>query len=125
MAILTPLSLDEARAIGRLYDLEVERVTGILGGSVNSNFDLACSGGRRVFLRVYEAQRAETAAREATLLEHLSVGGVVTPAPLHLTEGGGFISEHAGKPVAIFPWIEGEILCQRRVNVESARAVGV
>ncbi len=57
-----------------------------------------------MFLRVYEEQQAASAAGEARLLAHLEAHGVKTPRPLTLVgDAGGFIAEHAGKPVAVFP----------------------
>ena len=123
MALLTPLTLEDARRLGSLYGLAVHGVRGIPAGSVNSNFELALEGGGRALLRVYEEQDAAAAAREAILLDHLAARGVPTPRPLPLA-GGGFVAEHAHKPVAAFPWIEGEILCQRRVTPAAARQVG-
>jgi homoserine kinase type II len=131
MAILTPLSLISAQRLGGLYGLNVIGVTGLLAGSVNSSFDLELMGGQRAFLRIYEEQSHEGAAREARLLEHLSTRGVPTPRPLARTdrilEGApvpAFVAEHKGKAVAVFPWVDGEPLCQRRVTPEKARRVG-
>jgi homoserine kinase type II len=127
MALLTPLSLACARRLGARYGLSVASVRGIPAGSVNSNFELTLEGKGRVFLRVYEEQTALSAAGEARLLEHLAARGVATPRPLSLQlEGdpGRFIAEHAGKPVAVFPWARGEALCQARVSPEAARQVG-
>ncbi|MGK3997342.1 homoserine kinase [Sorangium sp. So ce1024] len=131
MAILTPLSLADARRIGALYGLEIADVRGLLAGSVNSNFALTLADGRgQVFLRVYEEQQLAAASREARMLEHLAAGGVATPQPLRRTDGastsGGaaFIADHAGKPVALFPWVTGDSLCQARVTPEATRRVG-
>lgn len=125
MATLTPLLLDDARRLGAAYGLDVAAVRGIPAGSVNSNYALTLGDGGQVFLRVYEEQQAASAAGEARLLAHLEAHGVKTPRPLALVGGaGGFIAEHAGKPVAVFPWIEGDSLCQKRVTPKAARAVG-
>ncbi|WP_437654220.1 homoserine kinase [Sorangium sp. So ce1182] len=131
MAILTPLSLADARRIGALYGLEIADVRGLLAGSVNSNFALTLADGRgQVFLRVYEEQQLGEASREARMLEHLAAGGVATPQPLRRqdgapgSEGASFIAEHAGKPVALFPWVAGESLCQARVTPDATRRVG-
>lgn len=135
MAILTALDLPGAQAIGRRYGLTVVEVRPVLAGSVNSNYALVHSGGERapsipsaaggaqVFLRIYEEQDAQSARGEAALLDHLCAGGVRTPRPI-ATDGGDFISEHAGKPVAIFPWCEGQGSCQAGVTAERARKVG-
>ncbi|HVY45099.1 MAG TPA: homoserine kinase [Minicystis sp.] len=127
MAVLTPLTDDEAARLGARYGLDVVRARGILAGSVNSNYELALRGGGRVFARIYEEQTLGTAADEAALLDHLAARGVPTPRPLHLAAArpaSGFVAEHAGKPVALFPWIDGEILCQARVDAGAARRVG-
>jgi homoserine kinase type II len=127
MALLTPLSLADAQRLGARYGLSVASVRGIPAGSVNSNFELTLDGGDRVFLRVYEEQTALSAAGEARLLEHLAARGVTTPRPLALqreADPGTFIAEHAGKPVAVFPWVRGEALCQARVNPDAAYQVG-
>lgn len=126
MATLTPLLLDDARRLGAAYGLDVASVRGIPAGSVNSNYALTLGDGGRVFLRVYEEQQAASAAGEARLLAHLEARGVKTPRPLALAgdEAGGFIAEHAGKPVAVFPWIEGDSLCQKRVTPDAVRKLG-
>jgi homoserine kinase type II len=131
MAILTPLSLEEARRIAALYGLEISGVRGILAGSVNSNYTLTLADGRRqVFLRVYEEQQAEAAAREARMLAHLCAGGVTTPRPLRRLDAreddaaDAFIAAHSGKPVALFPWVFGDALCQARVTPAATRQVG-
>jgi homoserine kinase type II len=123
MALLTPITLDEARALGARHGLDVAAIRPIMAGSVNTNVELSLEGGGRAFLRVYEEQTAETARDEARLLSHLAGHGVLTPCPLPLREGG-FIGEHAGKPTAAFPWVSGEILCQARVTPDAAAQVG-
>lgn len=123
MAKLTPLTLDEAQALGSLFGLEITSVSAILGGSVNSNFRLDLEGGGCVFLRIFEEQKAEGALREVTLLELLSRRGVSTPRPLTRTDGAR-LAEHKGKPVALYPWMEGDVICQRMVTADRARRVG-
>jgi len=123
MAVLTPLSMKEARAIGAQYGLDVVGVSGIMAGSVNSNFALWLPGGERFFLRIYEQQDLRAADEEVRLLEHLTAQGVPTPRPL-ATAGGGFEAEHRGKPVALFPWVDGEMVCQAGVRVEHVRRLG-
>ncbi len=128
MALLTPVSLDDARRLGALYGLDVEAARPILAGSVNTNVELALAGGARAFLRVYEEQTPETAAGDARLLAHLAARGVPTPRPIALAGAAGregaFIADHAGKPAAVFPWIDGEILCQTRVTPDATSQVG-
>lgn len=123
MALLTPITLAEARALGARYGLDVAAIRPIMAGSVNTNVELSLAGGGRAFLRVYEEQTAATARDEARLLSHLAGHGVLTPCPLPLLDGG-FIGEHAGKPAAAFPWTSGDSLCQARVTPEAAAQVG-
>jgi homoserine kinase type II len=125
MATLTPLLLDDARRLGAAYGLDVASVRGIPAGSVNSNYALTLTGGAQVFLRVYEEQQAASAAGEARLLAHLAAEGVKTPRPRPLVaDADGFIAEYAGKPVAVFPWIEGDSLCQKLVTTDAAFKLG-
>ncbi|APR85339.1 Homoserine kinase [Minicystis rosea] len=125
MALLTPISLDDARRLGAGYGLDVAAVRPILAGSVNTNIELTLAGGGRAFLRVYEEQTLSTAANEARVLAHLAAHGVATPRPMPLTsQPETFISAHAGKPVAVFPWVKGEMLCQASVTPDAAMQVG-
>jgi homoserine kinase type II len=124
MAFFTPLSLGDAKRIGERYGLNVEAVRGIPEGSVNSNYEIRTAGGGRVFLRIFEEQALESAAREARMLDHLAARGVPTPKPLARIDEPGFVCSLAEKPVAIFPWIEGEALCSKRVTADAAFRVG-
>jgi homoserine kinase type II len=123
MALITPLALEDARRIGRAFGLDVARVAPVQGGSVNSNFRLETQAGRSVFVRVYEEQATAGANQELAVLAALARAGVPTPMPLARGDGS-VLDEHRGKPVALFPWVDGEILCQARVRVEHTRAVG-
>ena len=125
MALLTPVPLDAARRLGALYGLDVASARPILAGSVNTNLELALAGGGRAFLRVYEEQTLATAAGEARLLAHLSGHGVPTPCPLPLAATpDAFIVEHAGKPVSVFPWVDGDMLCQASVTPAATAQIG-
>ena len=125
MALLTPVSLVDARRLGALRGLDVTAARPVLAGSVNTNVELGLAGGGRAFLRVYEEQSPEGAAADARLLAHLAAQGVATPEPLPLAAAPGvFVSLHAGKPAAVFPWIDGDVLCQARVTPGAAAQVG-
>ncbi len=123
VAFLTALRLDEAREIAASYGLSVQSIEPFAGGSVNSNFCLSLEDGRRLFLRVYEEQNRDGAFAELELVSELGRKGVPTPAPLARGDGT-FLSEHRQKPVALFPWIEGEVLCQKRVTALHAEKLG-
>ncbi len=124
MAFFTPLSLEDAKRIGERYGLNVEAVRGIPEGSVNSNYAIRTAGGGRVFLRIFEEQAQESAAREARMLDHLAARGVPTPKPIARIDEPGFVCSFAEKPVAIFPWVEGEALCSKRVTADTVFRVG-
>jgi len=125
MGIFTALSVEEARALGARFGQHVTGARGLDAGSVNTSYALTIEGGKRLFLRIYEGANVAVAEREARLLVHLSAHGVPTPRPLPLASGGGsFVAEHAGKPAVLFPWIEGEPICQRGVTEAHTRAVG-
>ncbi|HMI86086.1 MAG TPA: homoserine kinase [Polyangiaceae bacterium] len=134
MATYTELAIDQARALGRAFGLDVAAVAGIPAGSVNSNYRLTLVDGTTLFARVYEEQDSVGAESEARLLDHLAKSGVATPRPLPRCDGAGFTfaldtaridpNPAAVRPVALFPWRDGEILCQARVTPEAARKVG-
>lgn len=123
MAKLTPLSSAKARKVLSGYDFEVSQVDVLDGGSVNSNFCVKTRGGERLFLRIYEEQDADGAARELALLNELAACGVPTPAA-RPAKDGAVLAKHRGKPVAVFPFLDAHIVCQARVTPERCRAVG-
>ncbi|HZO14142.1 MAG TPA: homoserine kinase [Polyangiaceae bacterium] len=123
MALLTALAIDEARALGRLFGVEVEALRPIARGSVNSNFELGLAGGKKAFLRIYEESDHDAVVTQNRLLRHLVEHGVPTPAPLK-RDNGGTVAEHAGKPVVLFPFCEGDFVCQRAVDARRLDIVG-
>jgi homoserine kinase type II len=124
MAILTKVSEDELRALAGAFDLgPLSASRGIEAGTVNTSYALELGAKGRYFLRIYEEQDAEGAAREAALLLHLARAGVPTPAPVP-DRAGALVRTVAGKPAALFPWVDGDMLCQRAVTAEAAREVG-
>jgi homoserine kinase type II len=125
MATYTALSTEQARRVGAEFGIEVTGVVGIAAGSVNSNYRLGTASGYRVFARVYEEQDRFGAEGEARLLDHLARGGVATPQPLRRLDGAGFTSMVGGRPVSLFPWCDGEALCQGRVTARVAHRVGI
>ncbi len=123
MAKLTALSLAEAQRLGREFGLEITELEPLEAGSVNSNFRIVTSDGRALFGRLNEEQNASGAERELELLEALSYAGVKVGKPLR-RRTGGFLTEHAGKPFAIFPWVPGASLCKKLVTAEHCRKIG-
>src|SRR5439155_7694384 len=62
------------------------------------------------------------------LIECLAAAGIPAPSPVPRVDGRGFTALHpstvGGRPVALFPWQEGEILCQARVTPTVTARVG-
>ncbi|MBX3211376.1 MAG: homoserine kinase [Labilithrix sp.] len=124
MAILTVPTDAELASFVASYPLApLRKAKGIEAGTVNTSYALELADGQRWFLRIYEEQDAAGAGREAVVLAHLAAHGVPTPAPL-AAEDGASMSSLAGKPAAIFPWVDGDMLCQRAVTEEAAAEVG-
>jgi len=123
VALITPLTLARARDLGAQYGLDVSSVQALRAGSVNSNFRLETVADQSFFLRVYEEQDEAGARRELGTIAELARLGVPTPAPLE-RRSGGRVAEHAGKPVGVHPWVEGESLCWARITPDVAGQLG-
>ena len=123
MAILTVPRDQELDALVAAFDLGSRLGSrGIEAGTVNTSYALHLEAGR-FFLRIYEEQGREGAEAEARLLRHLAASGVKTPAPM-VARDGAMVRSVAGKPAAVFPWVDGEMLCLRAVTAGAAREVG-
>jgi homoserine kinase type II len=90
---------------------------------VNSNFRLTDSAGKVYFARLYEEQDHAGALREHALVAVLDEAGVPVVRALP-TRDGGSLADFEGKAFAVFPWVEGEILCQARVTPAACLALG-
>ncbi len=117
------MTLAQARTIGAAYDLDVVAVEALSAGSVNSNFRVEVKSGERFFIRVYEEQDLAGAKGELRMICELAALGVPTPPPRE-SGAGAYVGQHAGKPVGIHPWIDGEILCLRQITVPVAQQLG-
>lgn len=123
MAVRTSVTLEEVGALLLNYMDAVPRaLTPVERGTVNSSYEVGLPQGR-IFLRIYEEQDRTGAVAEAERLSHLASCGVATPHPLP-RRGGGFIGDMAGKPAALFPWVDGDMRCLRSVTAEDGRRVG-
>ncbi len=121
MALLTALSLEAARELGRRFGVELVELEPLVAGSVNSNFRASTSDGELLFARLYEEQGSDGAGTELSLLTDLAAAGVPVVKPL-MPAGALPLSD--GKPFALFPWVAGEILCFRRTDADACRKVG-
>jgi homoserine kinase type II len=139
MALITSVTDAETAIFLEKYGIfELERMTPLAAGSVNSNFKIRAAQ-KDFFLRIYEEQDLAGARRDAETVAALAEAGVPTPAPLKqlinrlinshtLAESNDppadYVRELAGKPAALFPWEDGEIICQARVTKEHVASVG-
>lgn len=109
--------------MAREFGLDVIAVEPLTAGSVNSNFALTTADGRRYFARLYEEQGRAGALSELSLAAALSGAGVPVVQCLARADGAG-VGDFHGKAFAVFPWLDGEILCQGRVTAEACRKLG-
>ena len=123
MALLTPMSLEQARRHGAAYGLDVVAVTALSVG-INSNFVFDLAGGQRVFARVCEHMATQAVALQNELVERLASAGVPTPGPLRRHAGRRTVAEHAGRPLVLYPFRPGGAICQAMVDEPRARQVG-
>lgn len=123
MALLTSLPLSDAQRLAAEFGVDVTAVEPLSAGSVNSNFALTASDGRRYFARLYEEQGRAGALAELALVAELGRAGVPVVQCLPRADGAG-VGDFAGKAFAVFPWLDGEILCQGRVSAVACRTLG-
>ncbi len=123
MALLTALPLDEARPLAREFGLDLAQIEPLSVGSVNSNFALTTRDGRRYFARLYEEQARAGALAELALVAGLARASVPVVQCLPRDDGAG-VGDYRGKAFAVFPWLDGEILCQGRVSPAACRTLG-
>lgn len=123
MALLTPMSLTEARTLASRFGIDLARLEPLAAGSVNSNFRFWTDEGTGYFARIYEEQGFDGAATEVRLLVALRDAGapVVPPLP---SATGERVERFGDKPFAVFPWVAGDWLCLRRVTAEHCRELG-
>jgi homoserine kinase type II len=123
VALLTSLPLSDAARLGREFGLEVTAIEPLSAGSVNSNFALTTADGRRYFARLYEEQGRAGALAELELVGALARANVPVVQCLPRGDGAG-VGDFAGKAFAVFPWLDGEILCQGRVSTAACEKLG-
>ncbi|HEX2671027.1 MAG TPA: homoserine kinase [Polyangiaceae bacterium] len=123
MALLTELSLSAASPLAKLFNLDLRKIEPLTAGSVNSNFRLTDSAGKVYFARLYEEQDRAGAAREHAVVAALDDAGVPVVRALRTVDGGS-LADFEGKAFAVFPWVDGQILCQARVTPEACFVLG-
>ena len=123
MALLTPMTEAEGRRLLAPLGVAQPSFQPLEAGSVNSNFAVEVGGERKFFMRVYEEQGVEGARTELRILQQLAAAGVPV-APAVCVDAGAWLGRHRDKPVALFPWVAGDIACQGMVDAARARQVG-
>jgi homoserine kinase type II len=126
MALITSVTAAEmAIFLGKYAISQLEQLTPLAAGSVNSNFRIRAAE-KDYFLRIYEEQDLAGARRDAETVAALAAAGVATPSPVRAANSRdhAYVSDLAGKPAALFPWEDGEIICQARVTKEHVASVG-
>lgn len=126
MGLFTVLSLEDARRLGAEFGVDVAAVEPLAAGSVNSNYRVTDVRGSRYFARVYEEQDLSGAESEVRLLRGLAAAGIPTAPALPRKSGNdeSALASFEGKPFAMYPWVDGEILCQARVHEAHCEKVG-
>ena len=123
MALLTPLDEAQARSVLSAYGLVLETLEALPAkGTVNSNFRVRASGAQW-FLRVNEGKTDADVHAEAELVAHLRARGLPTPE-VRRTQAGPWFARAAGKPVTLFPWIDGDEAAPRASDPSTVRVVG-
>jgi homoserine kinase type II len=115
--------LADAARLAREFGLEINRIEPLAAGSVNSNFALGAADGQRYFARLYEEQGRDGALAELQLVAALARAGVPVVQCLERADGAG-VGNFEGKSFAVFPWLDGEILCQGRVTEAACQKLG-
>jgi homoserine kinase type II len=124
VALYTPLTVADLGPLTQAYQVSIRQVTGLVAGSVNSNFVLELMDGSQLFLRLYEEQDAHGALAEAKLLHWLVAKGVPAVAPVRRQDGSSEIISIKGKATALFPWNTGSIRCLQTVTESDLEQVG-
>jgi len=106
MAVFTPVSDDDARALLARYNLgTLVSLRGIASGIENSNFFLETSQGQYV-LTLFEVLTREQLPFYIELMHHLAQRGIPVPEPQTMTDGAR-LTELNGKPCAIVTRLPG------------------
>lgn len=106
MAVFTPVSDDDARALLQHYSLgELVSLRGITAGIENTNYFLNTTQGEFV-LTIFEVLTAEQLPFYIGLMTHLAERGVPVPHPQPMLDGNRLTSLH-GKPCTIVTRLSG------------------
>ncbi len=106
MAVFTPVSDDDARALLQRYELgDLVSLRGITAGIENTNYFLNTTRGEYV-LTIFEVLTAEQLPFYIELMAHLAERNVPVPHPQRMRDGRRLTELH-GKPTAIVTRLSG------------------
>ncbi len=106
MAVFTPVSEQDARALLATYDIgELVSLRGITAGIENTNFFLHTTQGEYV-LTLFEVLTRQQLPFYIELMHHLAERGIPVPQPQTLKDGSRLTTLH-GKPTAIVSRLPG------------------
>ncbi len=106
MAVFTPVSDDDARALLRTYDIgELINLRGISAGIENTNYFLTTTQGEFV-LTLFEVLTAQQLPFYIELMHHLAQQGIPVPQPQTLKNGSRLTTLH-DRPTAIVSRLPG------------------
>lgn len=121
MGVYSELKMEEQKYIEDIYQIEIKELKFINMGILNSNFLLSTEN-KKYVLRIFEANRTlEEEEQEIELLEKISD---IIPVPKILkNKKNEWITEYNNKKIAIFDYIDGEILESKNINQAIMREI--
>ena len=123
MAVYTEVPEQQlSEFVGQYAIGKVRSYKGIAEGVENTNYVMRTDGGTFIVTLYEKRVNRDDLPFFVGLMEHLAERGLSCPLPVH-TEDGRSLGEIAGRPAAVFTFLEG--MWTRRPAAEHCRAVGV
>ena len=117
------LSVRSARQVCASYSLgEIVRFAPVAAGTLNLNYLVETSRGR-YFLKHYVGMRRADLQQQHRLLGALQAAGLSVAAPVADQHGQTFMTI-SQRPLAVFPWIDGEHRPHSVVSDDDCHAIG-
>jgi spectinomycin phosphotransferase len=117
-------------AVRQAFGVDISSLEYLPVGFVGAHFLASDPEGRRYFLTVYDGSRlAQISARRLpftlAVIHHLQQSGQFTNlvVPL-LTRQGKYWAEHDGRPVIVYPYVEGHLLAEEGASDEIRGELG-
>jgi homoserine kinase type II len=107
MAVFTPVSLDEAKAYLKRYDIgEITHFEGIEEGVSNTNFKVETTAGLYAFTLFEAVTPEQDLPYFMNLTHHLDMKAYPAPGPV-ARDDGAVLGHINGKPCALIKWLSG------------------